>query len=181
MAIVIRNNDGWHIKLSDSGKILKVKEIAEAKDFGTLGEAVDFIQFNSGKTKGYYVYDTCTHRVCWGRKPPVKPYKKVKRKHYSKNVRKLLYEKANGCCQLCGKKLLFEDATIDHIVALSVGGKDEVDNLQTSCFICNQAKASYLPEEFADRVFDTFCYQMDMKHGNKLMWRIVHRVLVAMV
>lgn len=183
MAIIIRNSDGWNITQNKNGKIMKVKDIAEAKDFKTLGDAIDFIQFNPVKTKHYYVYDTCTHRVCWGKDRVETSHEKIriKRKRYPMEVRKLLYDKADGCCQLCGRKLLFKDVTLDHIVALAVGGKDEVENLQVACVVCNRTKDLYLPDEFADRVFDTFCYQMNMKHGNKLIWRIVHRVLVAMV
>lgn len=182
MAIIIRNSDGWHIKLDANGKILKVKEITEAKDFGTLGEAIDFIRFNPSKIKHYYIYDTYTHRVCWGKDRVEKSHREIiRRKRYPRQVKKLLYDKANKCCQLCGRKLLFKDITLDHIIPLAQGGKDEVENLQIACVVCNRTKDMYLPDEFADRVFDTFCYQMNMKHGNKLVWRLVHRVLVGMV
>lgn len=38
--------------------------------------------------------------------------------------------------------------TRDHVRPLSRGGKDEIDNLQTLCSTCNQAKASKLQLEF---------------------------------
>lgn len=40
---------------------------------------------------------------------------KIKRKTYSPDVKKLLYIKADGKCELCGKKILLDDMTIDHV------------------------------------------------------------------
>lgn len=37
--------------------------------------------------------------------------------------------------------------TQDHIMPKSHGGKDEIDNLQTMCFQCNQRKGSNIPKE----------------------------------
>lgn len=57
-------------------------------------------------------------------------------------------------CMWCGKWLHNDDghvqpqeyphchvATLEHILALSEGGTDELDNLGLACFICNQSGA----------------------------------------
>jgi chromatin remodeling complex protein RSC6 len=43
-------------------------------------------------------------------------------------------------CQICGKILSPETVTIDHIVALSRGGTNELKNLQPLCRMCNCKK-----------------------------------------
>ena len=43
------------------------------------------------------------------------------------------------CCQECGKS---EDLTIDHIVPLSKGGTDDLDNLRWLCRKCNSRKGA---------------------------------------
>ena len=53
-------------------------------------------------------------------------------------------------CQLCGCRMHFEAkfrsnrhyATIDHILARALGGKDSLDNIQCVCFSCNNNKSA---------------------------------------
>lgn len=180
MAIIIRNKEGYHIAHDKDGNLIKVKNIADAENFHTLEQAIHQIRENSFKTKGYYVYDTCTHKICWGGRQVYNQYKKPKRKTYSKTVRRMLYHQADGHCQLCGRKILLEDATLDHIIPLSLGGEDCVENLQIACGICNRAKASYLPDDFQDRVFDTLCFNMRKKYGTSLKWKLTYRLLLSL-
>jgi hypothetical protein len=61
-------------------------------------------------------------------------------------LRKLVYERANGCCEYC---LIPEIATlavheVDHIIAEKHGGLTEVENLALSCVLCNKYKGSDL-------------------------------------
>lgn len=172
MAIVIKNGAGYYIAFDDAGKIRKVCDISEAEDFKSVSRAIDLINGYSAKTKGYFVYDTSTRKLCWRKKP--------KRKQYSKEIRKMLYNKADGCCQLCGKKLLFESMTLDHVIPLKMGGEDNVNNLQIACHICNQAKDSYLPDAFQDRIFDALCFNMGKKHGDSLKWKLTYRLLLSL-
>ena len=41
---------------------------------------------------------------------------RIKRKHFSQEVRKLLYQQAEGKCALCGKKITFDEMELDHII-----------------------------------------------------------------
>ena len=182
MAIIIRNREGYHISHDSNGKLIKVKNIMQAEDFLTLQKAIEQMKCTSGKTKGYYVYDTITCRICYGNTKEISNYvKRKKRKQYSKAVRKMLYDKAEGRCQLCGRALSPNEVTLDHIIPLALGGVDDESNLQISCHICNYAKNVYLPDEFQDRIFDTLCYQMEKKYGKSLKWKFVHRLLVGMI
>lgn len=106
---------------------------------------------------------------------------KSSKKRYSDNVKKLLYMNANGKCALCGRKLLFEDITIDHKIPLACGGADSVENLQICCLEDNQFKGSIMPDDFMERITRIFLYQMDQKEGKRLLWKIVHKILNKMI
>ena len=54
-------------------------------------------------------------------------------------VRRAVYERNGWACLHCGSG---DDLTIDHIVPWSVGGSDEMDNLQTLCRPCNARKGA---------------------------------------
>lgn len=55
----------------------------------------------------------------------------------NKDLRKLILERDNYTCQICGSK---EELTIDHIIPFSKGGSNHPDNLQTLCKTCNIKK-----------------------------------------
>lgn len=53
-----------------------------------------------------------------------------------------VFERDRGVCQYCGVDLLasfssYWSATVDHVVAVSVGGGDSLENLVLSCPACN--------------------------------------------
>lgn len=50
-------------------------------------------------------------------------------------------------CQYCRIKLLPSEATIDHIIPCSRGGKNSFTNCVVSCFTCNNSKGNRTPEE----------------------------------
>lgn len=45
-----------------------------------------------------------------------------------------------------------KEATIDHIIPLSKGGKDEITNMQLAHYDCNQLKADSLPSDEIDLI-----------------------------
>ena len=62
--------------------------------------------------------------------------------------RREIYNKYDGHCAYCGKKIDFDDLSIDHLIAVSKGGTDEVDNLIPCCYLCNHQKDNMNVEEF---------------------------------
>lgn len=71
---------------------------------------------------------------------------KSKKRQWQKNH---LINKYGNLCALC--KIPFnsmKEITFDHIIPMSRGGIDELDNLQLVHLHCNHAKADMLPEEF---------------------------------
>ena len=115
------------------------------------------------------------------KKQPAKPVQesrpKVVRKQYVEDVRRLLYKHAEGRCAICGHQIRYSEMTLDHIIPLSSGGPDEVENLQCTCLSCNQLKGDLMPEQFPNKIYTIFRYQMDQKHRKNPFWNLARLLL----
>jgi len=67
--------------------------------------------------------------------------------------------------------------TLDHIIPLACNGADAVENLQCSCYACNQFKGHVLPSDFQERIAKIFLYQMEKEHGQKISVRISMHII----
>lgn len=197
MAIVITNGTHY-IRYTETGATKKISDINLAYQFPSIYEAISGMRKAKGKTKGFYVYDTLTQHILWRwmteeEKEQAKKDKvalsmvkrdkhgRIVRKIYSEDTRKLIYLNAHGRCELCGRKILLEDMSIDHINPLSLGGEDDVENLASTCYPCNMFKGNILPDDFLERITEIFMYQMEKKNKGKFKWKIIHRILRGMV
>ena len=58
-------------------------------------------------------------------------------------MRRAVIERANGCCEYCGKPQIgFFAHEIDHIIAEKHRGATTLENLAFACFECNRFKGS---------------------------------------
>ena len=64
--------------------------------------------------------------------------------------RQKVYEKYNGHCAYCGKVITIKDMQVDHILPKRLGGTDDIDNLNSSCRLCNHYKRANSIESFRD-------------------------------
>lgn len=152
----IITNGQYYIYLNENGKHIKTTEKRYALQYSTVEEAENYMRKAPKKTYKFFVADTDGAIIKnWNE---IKG--KKKRKNYSKTVRKMIYDKSNGRCMLCGRKILFSDMTLDHIMPLAMGGADDVGNLQTAHLYCNHFKADILPDEFVERITEIFLYQI---------------------
>lgn len=55
-------------------------------------------------------------------------------------VRRFIWERDGGNCRYCGCALLFNETSIDHVLAVTKGGTDDPGNLALSCWECNLSK-----------------------------------------
>ncbi len=69
--------------------------------------------------------------------------------------RRAVYERDDGRCQYCGKKLLFRESTWDHVHPRSRGGKSSWENLALACRRCNERKGARTPREAGMCLFQT--------------------------
>lgn len=70
---------------------------------------------------------------------------------YSKRSRKVhrrLLAETGGCCIYCGRRLDEFSASIEHIIPLSRGGKNEEINIVASCMPCNYLKYTLFVKDF---------------------------------
>ena len=70
-----------------------------------------------------------------------------KRKALSRKIRFEVFKRDRFACIYCGKKAPEALLEVDHILALSNGGTDEITNLVSACDDCNRGKAARLLEE----------------------------------
>lgn len=164
MAILLTNGK-CYIAHSKRGKVIKVTDIEQAQDFYSVERAINQRNKTPGKCAGYYYIDTEKYKS------------KIKRKNYSDEERKIIYNKSGGRCELCGMRLSFMDMTLDHIIPLSMGGEDSMENLQTACYACNQFKSNILPDDFMDRIIKIFLYQTEKKCSKDMKLRIIHKLV----
>jgi 5-methylcytosine-specific restriction endonuclease McrA len=69
--------------------------------------------------------------------------------HSQGEIEELRIRQAN-CCAYCGIDLL-DRGHIDHIMPLSLGGPNSIDNIQITCASCNCTKGAMHPEKlFSD-------------------------------
>lgn len=69
-------------------------------------------------------------------------------------VRKYVFNRDNYQCQSCGQTNLETNLSIDHIIPLALGGQNDLSNLQTLCFDCNQKKKHHFDPRFRRRFSD---------------------------
>jgi hypothetical protein len=62
--------------------------------------------------------------------------------HIPAKLRKMIAERARGCCEYCLSQASFstQSFSIEHIIPSIKGGKTEADNLALSCQGCNNYK-----------------------------------------
>ncbi len=90
-----------------------------------------------------------------------------KRRFFTTKERNMIYNRSEGHCGICGRFIPLEEYTIDHIIPLSKGGTNDLDNLQACCSFCNKAKDDSMGEEFFERIQRIFLYQAKLRYGKK--------------
>lgn len=61
--------------------------------------------------------------------------------------RREIWRRDDYRCQYCGKKVIQDECTIDHVIPRSQGGLTTWENCVLACYECNAQKADRLPEE----------------------------------
>lgn len=64
------------------------------------------------------------------------------RRKLSPRKRRLVIERDKSMCEICGELVPEHDIHIDHIHPYSLGGQDDLDNLQVAHSLCNIRKGA---------------------------------------
>ncbi|MEH2078723.1 MAG: HNH endonuclease [Nostoc sp.] len=63
-------------------------------------------------------------------------------------VKKYVFQRDQYQCRSCGKTNVETNLSIDHIIPIARGGQNDISNLQTLCFTCNQQKTDNIDSRF---------------------------------
>lgn len=156
------------IVVEPTGKI--TKSTKNRTVFPDVQEATSLLLRATAKTKGFVVqtYDSKDFAEC-KEIPAIQNI--VKRKTYSEDVRKLIYHQCKGRCKICGKPVDYKDMTLDHIIPLASGGREDVSNLQCTHMECNQVKGRLSSDQFLEMITNIFLYQMHIRHRRERSWK----------
>lgn len=76
-----------------------------------------------------------------------------RKRQFTVQERNDIYAKTQGRCYYCGEFVRFDEYTIDHIIPISRGGTNDMENLTCACKPCNLFKKSYTGDEFFEATF----------------------------
>lgn len=78
-------------------------------------------------------------------------HRKINRNIISGSIRYDVLKRAHFRCELCGISADERALEVDHIVPVSQKGKDNIDNFQALCFVCNANKGNRDDTDFRER------------------------------
>ena len=93
-----------------------------------------------------------------------------------KNIRVSVYNKYNGRCAYCGRRIEYKDMQVDHFIAKRAwneSGCDDIQNLMPSCRMCNHYKRANPLEVFRQyiqeiprKLRNDYIYKVGVVYGN---------------
>ncbi len=95
--------------------------------------------------------------INWGIKPLNigKPARK-RRRSLGIRERQILYERAKGRCEACGKKISFSEMQVGHKRAYSKGGATTLANSVCLCYKCNKLQGTDSFETLKKKLAGTY-------------------------
>lgn len=92
----------------------------------------------------------------------------------------IIFNKSNGRCSYCGKKLILEERKLwnkkangywetDHVVPKIQGGNGKINNLIPSCLWCNQKKKGRTPEEYRNYIKEKMIKDLNKEYMEELI------------
>lgn len=94
------------------------------------------------------------------------------------HIRDHVYDKSNGICAICGKPISKYSYTIDHILPLSRGGTNVVENLRAVHGSCNKVKGNFTDDEMNILVRNIYQNNANNINSGVSMFRNMVRSLV---
>lgn len=156
--------------ITNKKQVIKTQDINAATKFKKLETAQEKLAWASKKLKGFTPVEI-------GEKEAPDGLQIVKRKSFTQSERGAIYDKNHGRCAICGKYVPFADFTVDHIIPISKGGTNDMNNLQCACKTCNLIKQDILPDDLMDKLSEIIIYQTKKTGNDRLRRKMnyIHR------
>lgn len=158
-------------------------KFAEAKRFNSEADALRYVDARGGFFDKVYIITEDSDLVDFEEKKQFTKEQlltlgvstnKTKRIVFPPETRQIIYEKNNGRCAICGKKIKYKNFTIDHILPLDRGGENHIDNLQPACEQCNSLKSNSTDNEFVKSIANTLTYQIEHNDNKEVMDKVIN-------
>lgn len=80
----------------------------------------------------------------------VSDFERTERRLFTYDERSAILKSTGSKCACCGRKLTTKTLTVEHIIPISRGGTNDMENLTALCETCNKDKSNllYLPRSF---------------------------------
>ena len=101
----------------------------------------------------------------------------AKRRTIHKNKRNRIIAKSGNICAICGRPILNNECTIDHIVPITRGGTYDDNNLQVAHKDCNLMKANLKEKKFYSLVNDVAENRMINNYNYKDMLTMARAIV----
>ena len=162
-----------------------VNSISDARSFSSPSDAYAFIDKNNKFVSALdevCVIDENYKRI----KRPDAPQQKASsvnkprasaRRSCLKQRTKKAVIKRGSVCPICGLPINDGDATVDHIIPLSRGGTNSIDNLRSIHASCNQLKGSFLDNELFDNVSNVASNMLYHSPTSDISMRLIRSIV----
>ena len=155
-----------------------VNEMRLATSFDTLEEAFNALNNILNKDEKLFVINSEFKK--FKRPACIQEQKQslptvVKRISFSPEIRHKVVEKT-PICAICGKPIEGE-FTIDHIIPLSRGGGNTLNNLRPTHKTCNMIKGNFTDEEMLDNVTQITCNNLYNTPNSEISYRLIRSMV----
>lgn len=171
MSYVLKKGNSY-CWINKNNKINKVGQMKKATKFSDVQSAYSLLNRACKKLKGYKIVECHDDKVNINCNVNTV---KNKRKIFSPQERIKIYNKYKGRCAICGEFVPYDLYTIDHIIPISKGGSNNIDNLQCTCKTCNFIKQDILPDDLMKKLYAIILYQMK-KEFSPSFWRRINKI-----
>lgn len=97
---------------------------------------------------------------------------------FTPSTKRIIYENNSHICGICGKLIpTIDEMNIDHIIPLSRGGTNDIENLRPTHKFCNRLKNNFTDSEMEEIVGDIAC-QMALTNPSSDITNRMIRLLV---
>ena len=157
MEYILLDKNTYYCMVTETNAIKKTSDLSEATCFDTKEKALKTKQRASKKLKNFVVMTK--EEIEQALETTGEIPQKTPRRAFKDSERIAVYNKACGCCQICGEFVPMNSFSVDHIIPISKGGTYDLDNLQLAHIKCNRMKDDEVPNAFFDKMIDILEFQ----------------------